>query len=162
MIHWRTFSAVVALLFATAAAAEQLTAGSTLTAFTTTDQNDAPHILDTSVRIILFTVDMDGGGMVKEALAENGREKLAQAAAVYVSDISRMPSFVSKLFALPALRKRDYPIWLDRSGALTRDWPHADGKVTLMDLDGGTIRGIRLLSSSAEVTAALQPAAQQR
>ena len=139
--------------------AEALTAGSKLEPFSLVDQNDVAHNVDTSVRMIVFTADMDAGTRVKEALSENGSDLLAAAGAVYVSDISRMPAFVTSLFALPALRKRDYPVLLDRDGKRTKDWPHSEGKVTIIDLDAGTVRGIRQESTTAEVGAALRDGA---
>ena len=100
---------------------------------------------------------MDGGALVKEALAEDGRARLEAAAAVYVSDISRMPGFVRSAFALPSLRRRDYPVLLDETGEATRALPSMEGKATLLRLDGGRVAGVAFASSAAEVLAALAP-----
>ncbi|MBI3782278.1 MAG: hypothetical protein HY270_02640 [Deltaproteobacteria bacterium] len=149
---------LLSLVVGNSLAAETLNVGSPVAPFAIADQNDATHNIDAAVRIVVFTADMGAGGVVKEALGEGGREQLAQAQAVYVSDISRMPGVVAKLFAMPALRKRDYPILLDRDGSLTKNWPRSDGKVTLLEMDGSSIKAIHLLSSSTEVREALRTA----
>jgi hypothetical protein len=90
---------------------------------------------------------MDSGNLVKEALAQNGGAMLEAAHAVYVSDISRMPGVVTKLFALPAMRKRSYRILLDRDGKVTADIPNEEGKITVLELADGTIARIHYVGT---------------
>lgn len=142
----------------TAVAPRVLAVGDAVPAFAFRDQHDAALPIDAATRVLLFTRDMSGGGLVKEALAENGKELLTAAGAVYVSDVSRMPGLVLSAFALPSLRKRPYPIALDRSGDVTSVLPSADGKATVLALDAGKIRAITFAATSAEVTAALRQA----
>lgn len=141
-----------------AAAPPVLAVGDAVPTLALRDQHDTAVPIDTSTRILLFTRDMTGGGLVKDALAENGKELLTAAGAVYVSDVSRMPGLVLSAFALPGLRKRPYPIALDRSGDVTRALPSADGKATVLSLAAGTISAITFAATSAEVAAALRQA----
>lgn len=129
--------------------------GDALPALPLRDQHDAEVRIDASTRIVLFTRDMDGGGCVKEALAENGDAMLKTAQAVYVSDVSRMPGFVRSAFALPSLRRRTYPVVLDEGGIVTATLPYSEGKATILTLDAGKIAAVSFASSAAEVGAAL-------
>ena len=75
-----------------------------------------------------------------------------------MADISRMPSLVAKLFALPAMRKRPYRMLLDRDGTATADFPARAGEVTLLRLHDGTIERVDYAASAAALRAALAPA----
>lgn len=135
-------------LVARAEAPPPLQEGNTLAAFSITDQRDAKHDVDASIRVILFSSDMDANSLMKEVLEKEGKEKLAQAGAVYVADISRMPGVITSLFALPSMRKRDYPMLLDREGTLTATWPRRDEQVTLITLDQLRVVKIEYLASA--------------
>jgi hypothetical protein len=104
--------------------------------FALEDQHGVSQRVDAMTRAVLFSADMDAGDLVKAALQEGGAERLARAGAVYVSDVSRMPGIVRRTMAEPAMRKRPYPILLDREGDVTKGLPRAPGQVTLLVLDG--------------------------
>jgi len=135
----------------------RLSVGDALPSLSLRDQHDTDVSVDASVRLLLLTRDMDAGALVKEALADRGRELLASAGAVYVSDVSGMPGFVRSMFALPALRKRPYAIALDEDGHATAAFPYEKGHVTILHVDGGRIASISQASTSDEVRSALQP-----
>lgn len=71
---------------------------------------------------------------------------------VYLSDISRMPELITTLFALPALKKRDYPVVLVRDEATAESLPARPGCYTLFDLgDDGVIQEVRMVCEEAEL-----------
>lgn len=147
-------AAAVLILAALAA----LAPGGTLPPLTLADQHDVAMTVGPQTRVILFTRDMDAGDLVKEALAEHAT-LLESAQAVYISDISGMPSMIAKMFAVPAMRKRPYRMLLDRDGTATADFPSSEGKVTIMRLTDQRIDSVEYLDSAAAVRAALTPAA---
>jgi hypothetical protein len=134
-----------------------LAVGDTLPALALRDQNDVDVRIDAATRMVLFTRDMGGGGIVKEALAKGGQDTLAGARAVYVSDVSGMPSLVRSAFALPGLRKRAYSVALDEGGEVTRTLPFRAGKVTVLALAAGKITAIGFAATSADLAAVLRP-----
>jgi hypothetical protein len=149
----------VALLFLVSSAhAEPLAPGMHLPEIRLADQHDKEASVGAEVRAILFTRDMDAGGLVKEALSEKGDEMLATAGAVYVSDISGMPGVIAKLFAVPSMSKRPYRMLLDRDGKVTADFPSEKGKVTVLHVENGKIESVEYLKSAGEVRAMLRPA----
>lgn len=147
--------ALGAALVAQDAVAGTLQPGSALPALALSDQHDAPAPLPADTRLLLVSRDMDGGDVVKKALAEDGAARLAAAKAVYVADISRMPGFVTNMFALPAMRKRGYTVVLDRDGKATADVPFEEGKVTVLSLDAGSVTAVRFVATAAELDAVL-------
>jgi hypothetical protein len=136
-------------------AAETVEAGSRLPPLRFEDQHGEPHRLDASVALIVFTRDMDAGDIVKQTLAEDGAEVLAANRAVYISDIHGMPGLIRRLFALPSMRKRSYPMWLDVEGEDTKILPAREGQPALIHLDALTVTRIESVASVAALRAAL-------
>jgi hypothetical protein len=143
------------------AAGEPLGSGMQLPAITLPDQHGAVASVGPEVRLLIFAGDMDGAGIVEQALAENGAAVLASASAVFVSDIHRMPGMVTRLFALPGMRKRPYRILLDREGDTTAALPLQKGKVTLLRLDKLKIESIEYVDSATQLRAVLVAAKPQ-
>lgn len=120
------------------------------------DQHGRPRAIDAGVRGILFSRDMGGGGVAKEALAEDGAALLEASGTVYVADISRMPGLVTKLFALPGMRRRPYPMLLDRDGAATSAWPSEEGHASLIGLRDGVVTDVRTFDDAPALRQALE------
>lgn len=139
------------LLPASMAADAPLQVGTTLSAFSMQDQHDAKHSVDESVRMIVFAADMDAGDISKEALAQDGAKVLTDAGALYIADISKMPAMIAKMFAVPAMRRRGYPVLLDRDGSLTRGWPRVAGQLSVIALDRLTVRSVAQVTSVADL-----------
>lgn len=151
----------VGLLVAAAAAAQTLGVGAKLPPIALVDQHDVATTIAPQTRVVLFTRDMDGGDLVKAALADDGApRRLAEAQAVVVADIARMPGVITTLFALPAMRKRSYRMLLDHDGKATAMLPSEEGRVTVLTLDDGTITQVTYADSAAAVRAALEAARQ--
>lgn len=125
------------------AGAEPVAVGSTLPALTLEDQHGEAHTLDASIRLVIFSREMGAADIVKETLAENGGAILKERQAVYVADIHKMPSVIRFLFALPSMRRRSYPMWLDTEGVVTADLPAVEGKPTLLFLENLQVKEIR-------------------
>ena len=85
--------------------------------------------IDASIRLVLVTHDMDAGSIAKAVLGEHTAATLAARGAVYVADVSKMPGFVSRMIAIPRMRRRPYPVLLDRDGETSRLFPMASGAV---------------------------------
>jgi hypothetical protein len=120
------------------------------------DQHGKPRRIDETARAILFARDMDGGGILKEALAESGPSLLEGAGAVYVADVSGMPRLIRRFFALPSMRRRAYTILIDVDGSVTERLPSAEGRATLMTLDALRLVRVTHFDSAADVRAALE------
>jgi hypothetical protein len=160
--HLLVVAGLTAVLFvpgsAVAGSARPLAAGDTVS-LALRDQHEAPHPVTPETRLLIFTHDMDGGGYVKEALAEDGAARLEAARCVYVSDLSGMPGPIRNMMALPSIRRREYRVAVDEDGAATPSLPREAGKATVIELDAGKVASVSFVASVAEVEAALQKAA---
>lgn len=115
------------------------------------DQHGEAGGVDASTRGVLLSRDMDGGGLVREALATDGAAQLERAGAVYVADVHGMPSLVRRFIAIPRMRERPYRVLLDTEGAATASLPVEEGKATWLRLEGLRVVEIRFLTSADEV-----------
>jgi hypothetical protein len=152
---FRTLIVSVLLSSPLSSPAETLAVGTRLPELELSDQHDAEAEIGPDVRRIVFTRDMDGGDVVKAALAERGAATLEAAKAVYVAEISRMPTLVTRLFAVPSMRKREYRIVLDRDGKTTADFPYKEGHVTVLTIDDRVISNVELVDSADALRAIL-------
>ena len=151
----RATTLLLALLLASAAGAAPYGVGDAVDPLRLTDQHDEGHSLDASVRVVLFSRDMEGGDLLEEALAESPKGFLETQHALYVADIHGMPAFVARMFAIPSMRKRPYPMLLDRDGEVTARFPSQEGKATLLFLEDLRIQRLLYASSPLEIQRAL-------
>ena len=129
--------------------------GSTIPRFSLDDQHGVTRDVGPRVRAIVFSRDMDGGDFIKQSLADKNGAYLADRELVYVADISGMPALVTRLFALPSMRRRPYPLLLDRDGTRTAELPDVAGEATLIRLDALRVTGIRHFDSAEKLAEAL-------
>lgn len=146
----------VLLAFAAIVNAEPYAIGAKLSPFTLTDQFDQKHSVDDSTKLIMFSKDMDGNGVLKEALTGKQADYLANRKAVYVNDISGMPGFITFLFAKPKMRDYAYPMLLDDMPEATKNFPAQEEYATLIQLDDLTIKSIQFTNKPEDVVKALE------
>ena len=69
---------------------------------------------------------------------------------LFIADISSMPSFVTKLFALPKMRKYNYNVLLIYDEDEKR-FIKKEGKLTVYKIDNGVIKSINFINSQEEL-----------
>jgi len=139
------------------AAAEPLAVGGPAPAISLEDQHEVRGGTGPEVRIIVLSRDMAAGDVVKEGLAGMDQAALDLRGAIYVADISGMPSMIASMFAIPKMRDRSYRVFLDRDGAATRDFPYTEGRPTVVFVESGKVTRVVEPASGDELRTALQP-----
>lgn len=86
----------------------------TLSAHTFENQWEKPIELTAATKWVVLSQSKDSGNYVKEAFEALKVEDPAKYGMIYIADISAMPSFVTKLFALPKMRDYAFPMALVR------------------------------------------------
>jgi hypothetical protein len=66
-----------------------------------------------------------------------------------------MPGFVTRTFALPALREQPFVVGVNLDDKLLADWPRQDDAITLIRLDAGRVTRIEFVRTAPELKAAL-------
>jgi hypothetical protein len=147
--------ALALLVVAAVCRAEPWAPGTTLPALALDDQHGARAVVDERVRVVVFSHDMKGGDVVREALAEVDQRFLDERRVVYVADISGMPGLIARLVAVPRMRGRRYRMLLDRDGDATHDVPRVDDAPTLVFVEGGRVTRVEHPRDPAALRAAL-------
>ena len=130
--------------------------GDKLEMFSLTDQYEKSTHINNKTQLILFSRDKAGGKLISDALSRTAKEYLIKQHIVYITDISRMPSFISNYIAIPLMRKKLYPILLDKEGKITAQFPGRDNTATLIFVESLKIKNIKYLQSEEEIVQLLK------
>ena len=163
MLYYEVMKSLVVttlILVASIASAEPLAVGSTLPRTELPDQHGEVRVIDDSVRVVVFSRDMDAGKVVRAAVEKAGPDLFDRNGAVYVVNITGMPTIIRSLFALPAMRRRPYRILVDADGAKTADFPGGATYPTVMVLDQRKVASLSYPASADALIALLEPRAQ--
>jgi hypothetical protein len=109
------FSKIVFILLMTFSIgfAKTLKLGETITPFSLLDQFNKVHQVNSKdYKILIVAFEKDIAVMLNDYLKEQPDSYLSDHGAVFISDIHEMPSFVTKMFAMPKMQKYKYPLLL--------------------------------------------------
>lgn len=150
---------VLLAMFAPLTLAASLAVGDTLAPITLIDQHGESGTLDENVRVLLFSRDMKANKLAKAAFLAKPPQYLPDAKAMYLIDVSGMPSFVTNNFAIPKMRKYGYRIFLDRDAQATTKLPSQKAQITVVHLDHLKVQRVDYADSAADLTQAVEAAA---
>ena len=143
-----------------AAWAQAIGRGQPLPSLTFPDQHGNTHAFPgQQTRLVLFAVQKAPSDWVNTGLTELGPDQIKARGIVFLADISGMPSFVTRSFALPKMRKRPYPILLAQQAGEAGFMPQETGAVTILHVQNGHVTQINFAHDEAAVKAALAKAA---
>src|SRR5574344_1784295 len=116
------------------------------------DQHEALKTIDSSVKTILFASDKKTSDMLRDYLLPLSEKEnvLEKNAAVYVADISGMPSLISKFIALPKMKKYPFSILL-LDDTNKDNFVKEDGKIIVYSLENGKVVKIDKISTKEEL-----------
>jgi hypothetical protein len=160
---WRTLCAATVLCAALISHHGPLTAaplseGSALPELTLNDQHDKPVAIPSGTRWVLIASEKSVSDMVGSVLLAEPAGVMARTGLLYVADISGMPAPITRMFALPKLRKLPFSIALVRESAEVNqvsDFPRRPGAATLLRIENGRVAHLGAVHSAAELRSAL-------
>lgn len=109
-----------------------------------------------STQLVIFAFEKDTGALVNDYLVKQSPFYLPKHHAVFIADINRMPSIITKMFALPKMQKYKHPLYLHYTDQLERVVPHKEEKLTLARIKEGKVESIRYISTTAELKEAIE------
>ncbi|GEC94103.1 MAG: hypothetical protein PHW25_02655 [Zoogloea sp.] len=151
LAHLRLTALSLALALPLGALAAPLIAGSSLPPLSLEDQHGKAVSVPAGTRVIVFAADKAASDLANEVLGNEKPGVLERLQAVYVADISGMPSLVTKMFALPAMRALPFPIGLARESAVLADLPRQKAAVTVIRLADGKVQGMDHAKDTAQL-----------
>ena len=114
-----------------------LRAGDSLPGLNLKDQHDKPAAIPADLQQVIFAADKAGSALVTDWLDKQPADWLPRTKRVYLADIHKMPSLVTRMFALPKLRDKPYVIVLGREAGDLAMFPARENCVTLLPVAAG-------------------------
>lgn len=141
-------------LFASILNAQMLKEGSSIDEFNKYEYKtpyDKKIKVEKNTKLILISFEKDVSAMVNEYLATKEKWFLTNRDAVFISDINKMPSIITKMFALPKLKKYKHPMYLHYEDEFEKIIPKKDEAVTLIRLKEGKVESISYIRTEQEL-----------
>ncbi|APW46595.1 hypothetical protein [Rhodoferax antarcticus] len=130
--------------------------GQALPALNLKDQHDKPWQIKPSTRLVMFAAGRKASNLMQAVLQALPKDQLTRKNAVYLADMSKMPGFITRTFALPTLRDMPYLMGVSLDETTLAAWPRQTDAVTLIELDQKVVKGIRYVTTEADLRAALE------
>ncbi len=157
MKHGMLIGLITLLSIGLAQAAEPLKVGDKLPNIALTTQHDKAYSFDNSVKRVIMSAEKQSAGMVTDLLDSKSADYLTSTNTVYLADMHRMPSLITKFVALPQLREKSYDIVLGREEADLAMFPREKGCLTLMTVKEQTIESLKFVCSEDELKTMMNP-----
>lgn len=114
--------------------------------FVLADQFGTYHTVDRHIKRILVSSQKDISAQMNNFLASKPADYLEKRGAVYIANISKMPSLITKYIAIPKLKKYKHTILLLNDESDER-FKTKDEKITLYILKNSIVQDILFLDS---------------
>lgn len=109
--------------------------------FSLPNQFDEKQTIDNSIKTIVVSFEKDTGKDVNEFLSSKDKDFLKKHDAVFIANISGMPSIITKMFALPKMRDYKHSVLLIYDENDKR-FKSQEEKSTVYKLENGVIKTI--------------------
>jgi hypothetical protein len=127
--------------------ASEYKVGDSISPMKLVDQFGVLHSLDKTPKTIIMTFEKEPSSKVHKFLATKSNDFLQTNNATFIADITGMPAFVTKMFALPKMRTYNHPILLITDENLGERFPAEDDKITIIKSENSKIKSISFVSS---------------
>lgn len=132
------------------ASAASLDVGAPWPGLSLSDQHDKVVSLSgEKLRVVLFAAERKPGDWAQEVIDKAHKEATNSGRLALVLDISRMPSLVTMMFALPSFRGRAFPILVARDAAPVAFLPRQEAAVTVLTFAAGKLVAIAYAKDEA-------------
>lgn len=117
------------------------------------DANEQSIELTPQTQWVLLSSEKAAGKAVKESLEALKLTDLAAQGGIYIADVSAMPSFITKLFAIPKMQDYSFRMAVVHDEQQLTDWPKKEDHVTAMKLNNLKIESVEYFDSAEALQA---------
>lgn len=140
-------SLIVLIIISIFSFANSLKVNDSIGRFSLPNQFDKKVDVNSEAKMIIVTFEKDTSSDVNAFLNSKNRNFLVEHKALYIADISQMPSIITRLFALPKMRKYAYEILLIYSEDNNK-FSKEDEKISIYKLNNGVIQSIEYINKT--------------
>lgn len=144
------------LLGATLAIASVGVNAQTLSSTEFQDANEQAISLNQQTKWVLLSSEKAAGKAVKESLEALEITDLQAAGGLYIADVSAMPGFITKLFAIPKMQDYSFRMAVVNEEAQLKGWPKKEDHVTAMSLNNLKVESVEYFDNSTALQAWIQ------
>ncbi len=126
--------------------------------FTLPDQFDKPHTLEPGTQTLIMTFAKESSHVVRNFLKSKPDDYLLMHEAEYIADIHPMPTIIRNAFAMPDLKKSNYPVLLiyeKKISELFKNPEHSDD-IMIVTLENQSVKAIDFAKDAKAIEAKLQ------
>ena len=116
---------------------------SEITATELINQFDEKVFVNSNTEWIVFSADKKSSETIGKILEDLKISQLETYKGIFIADISAMPSMITKMFAMPKMKKYSYKLALDKEGDFSKKIPQEKHKATLIE-----IKNLKIVSQS--------------
>ncbi len=124
--------------------------GDSLPTFKIVDQFDKIHVLSANTNTIIVTSSMKPYEIIRDYLLAHEKDFLEKNKAYYIADISGMPSFVAKLFAIPKMKNCPFPILLVNEEQ-AKTFSKKEDQITIYTIQNANVSSVNYLKTKEEL-----------
>ena len=110
------------------------------------DQFEKKLAITPQTKEIIISFSKKNGKAVK-AFLQTHKGYLKKRQAVYLADVSSVPSLIMSLFMKPALKKYDFSVGLIEDEEIAEILPNVEGKTTVIRLEKMHIKSIKFIDN---------------
>ena len=141
---------LIIFIFITSLNASNFSIGDQIQAFTLPDQFGKEHTIDSSIKTIIVSFEKATGADMNKFLNAHEPNYLKNHHAVFIANISQMPSLITKLFAMPKMKKYKHTILIINDED-NHQFLHYEDKIVIYTLKNGVISEINFVYTAKEV-----------
>jgi NADPH-dependent ferric siderophore reductase len=132
--------------------ANALNVGDSIPTFEIEDQFEKKQTIASDTKIILVTAEKGMSEIIRDYLLSQPEGYLESKKAVYVGDISGMPSLIARFFALPKMKKYPFSILLVDEEQ-TKSFSKKEESITVYSVENGTVSNVKYIKTAEELKA---------
>lgn len=111
-----------------------------------------PNVVET----IIISFEKDNSAMINEYLNKQKSQYLDSYNSIFIADISKMPSIITKLFALPKMKTYKHTIYLHNADQFAKFVPSKEGKATIVTFKDKEVQSISFIETIDELKLVLE------
>jgi hypothetical protein len=127
--------------------------GQKLKDYSFSDQFDKLHKLTNKVKKVIFVFTKPTGHLMRVYLSDKEEHYLSTRNIDFIADVSKMPSIIFKMFALPDLKDSKYPIMIIKDATKSKRFRNEKNKNSIMmiSLDNKIVKNVKFVTTKADL-----------
>jgi len=135
----------------------KLIVGKDIATLSFNDQFGTPHKIDTTTQTLIVAFSKDNAHLCNAYFAEQNPTYLANKNAVFLADISQVPSLIRSMFVEPGLKDLTHRVLLIEDDATSADFKtEANAEsIVIAKLDNGVVTNVTLITTKEALADAI-------